>query len=201
VSVPERSKAYPATPAPWGKTPREVTTDARLSVGARAVYAHLATHADADTGRIGAMSVRQIADEMHLPRSSIHDWLSELYELRHVLVVTPGGERRAAVLWLGWGCPQASGPPDADTRFSVRPTGRSVRPTGQKAVSASGPPDALLIQIGSDLKTERARAPIDEVRALVDAAAAETGWKPRRLRASVFDREHARRALIPGRHQ
>jgi hypothetical protein len=191
VFVPERSKAYPATPAPWGKTPREVTTDARLSAGARAVYAHLATHADSDTGRIGAMSVRQIADDMHLSRSSVDRWLRELYALRHVLVVTPGGVDRAAVLWLGWGCPQPSHQRDARTPVGVPPAGQGVPPAGQKADLASHQRDALLIQIGTDLKTERARAPIDEVRALVDAAAAETGWKPRRPRASVADHEHA----------
>jgi hypothetical protein len=160
-------------------------------MAARAVYAYLATHADSDTGHIGPISERQIADEMHVPRGSVHRWLRELYALRHVLVVTPGGERRAAVLWLGWGCPQALHPRSAESRVSAPPVERSAPPVRQKAGFSAPPVERPPIQIGTDLKTERARAPIDEVRALVDAAAAETGWKPRRPRASVLDHDHA----------
>ena len=117
--VHERSKSYPATPTPWGKVPREVAADGRLSLAARGVYSYLATIANGDTGYIGPLSVRQLAAGMHVPVSTVQPHLLELRELGHVLVEKPGDARHPAVLWLGWGCPQARGIPRAETLWTV----------------------------------------------------------------------------------
>lgn len=120
MSVPERSKAYPGTPTPWGKVPREVAADGRLSLGARAVYAYLATLANGDTGYIGPLSVREITAGMRgVTVGTVQHHLRALLEARHVLVEKPGDARHAAVLWLGWGCPQARDIPRAETLWTV----------------------------------------------------------------------------------
>jgi hypothetical protein len=98
---------HTTTPTPWGKVPRDVMTDKRLTIGARAVYAYLTTLADGRTGCLGGVSERDVATAMGLSPGSVHRHMVALRELGHVLVETPGGACRAAVLRLGWGCPQA----------------------------------------------------------------------------------------------
>ena len=108
MSVPERPKSVPGHPDAVGQSPAcDVMTDKRLTTGARAVYAYLATLADGRTGRLGAVSVRDIANDMGLARGwSVQRHMVALRELGHVLVETRGDGYRDGVLWLGWGCPR-----------------------------------------------------------------------------------------------
>lgn len=107
------------TPRPWGAVPRDVMTDHRLGLGARALYAYLSTFADR-RGRVGAVSVRSMAEGLGVSPGTAQHHLGPLVELGHLLVEHHGDSRTPSTYWLGWGRPQAR-----DRLTSQRATGRA----------------------------------------------------------------------------
>jgi DNA-binding transcriptional MocR family regulator len=179
------------TPAPFACIPRHVFADARIR-GSLHVLGVLASYANA----AGEMwpSLRAVAGDLALTRSGVRYHLEQLVAAGALVQVTGGPGRRAARYRLAWVIHKSAVTPRSE-RGDTAMRARSHR--DESAVKGA-PPLAVSSQNGAH-QTNRTTgigttgtqggAPIDTVRALVDAAIAET--KPRRPRATVFEREAA----------